>query len=266
MLVISSFFINPIFTKANDVVYYENQQKGDLSCPGGVSSDKCKMYDAFGNELNVAGSNVWEVRVTEQKNDVEVTKSVKKTNIIGRFEVKFYTKGINMVAPRISKGAYVVIIRDASASLSQSQLTASTNAIKNFVNRLSSEPYADYYFALIQFGKQLAKSSINEVFHKNSLAENVRFCSRKDTDSRCSQGEDSNIDYAIEKANSLLKTVPSDASKWVIIVGDGRYWYKQDMSKRKNPYMIVYSQMQNLRKNASKKGFRKNRHWRQSLC
>lgn len=206
-------------------------QKGDLRCPNkkNTSTSYCKMYDEHDNEISEANSNVKKVIVTrtDKNSKVIVKKIVSKTDTPGRLNVQFKFEGDKTKKIQSNTKPYIVVIRDASTSLNSDDFIYSTEAAKSFA-QLMTKDNKKYNLALIQFGDKLSNNSFSKFSTKNF--DDVHFC--YESDRVCNQGNDSNIHLAFDRASQLLSEAPEDATKYIIILGDGRYWYSADTNKK----------------------------------
>ena len=235
LLVLGLIVLLPLLTFAEE----NYPKKGDLRCPNGKSSSTCQMFDAEDNKIETANSTVQKVIITKQNDakDVTVKKIVTKTDINGVLNVKFEFEGNKTKLIGTKEKPYIVIIRDASTSLSQAEHDASTKAAISFSKKMT-ENGKKYNLALIQFGDSLSNNTFSS-FSSNDFSD-VKFCTRENVnDSDCKHGEnsdniDSNIYFAFQKAYKLFtsKNVPENSSKYIVILGDGRYWHIRDVDKR----------------------------------
>ena len=106
IILIFSLIITPIYVKGDDEIQNniedETAEKGDLRCPLNDPEHKCQ-------EIKDDKGKVVEVRITEKKNDIEITKYVKKTNTLGRVSVKFSVKGNNPKITGSNLPPYIVV-------------------------------------------------------------------------------------------------------------------------------------------------------------
>ena len=210
----------------------EKHEKGDLSCP-----DKTK--NGVTCKENKKGNEVISVEITTEKDGITITKIVKKTDVLGDYEVSF---NINGTAPQnTSSEAYIVILFDTSNTF-KNNIDDAIDAIMTFSNKFKNN--SKYHLALVQFaGYSVAKnkplsaqlsSNINQGKFVTTGFEKKFFCGFMDekiyNGSGCVEKPDksphwfySRIDAGLWKANSLFSSAPSDASKYIVIFGDGDY-------------------------------------------
>ena len=153
-----------------------------------------------------------EVKVTVKKDNYTVTKIVRKTSTLGRYEVQFFVTGDGVIEKKSNKKAYIVLVLDNSTTMGSKYVDYAV-------------PGA-YDFGEIIFSKGLDPKPSLAAYRFNENAYKVRgFKTKniskeqyvKDRDRRSG----SNLDEALSKAKSILKG--KNGEKYVVILGDGVY-------------------------------------------
>ena len=196
MIGIFSFLIYP---KAET-----NYKNGDIRCPSGHSG-KCFVSED-GNKAVV----------TEQLGDFKVVKTVSKTNNLGEYEVSFQVEGSTTTTMKKAKDAYVVVIFDKSSSIKENILKESKEAAIEF-----SKALGNINLSLILFAGSTSKSNFSTTpFTDSMFSKNV--------------GQSSHIEQAIKDAYDLLNKKSEKSNKYVILFGDGQYWFSDNTCNAKN--------------------------------
>lgn len=217
-VVILLFIIGLLFnTKVNAE---DNPEKGDLKCPSKYLNNGCV-------EIRDDNGRVTEVRVSTIQNGITITKYVRRTDVIGQYEVQFGVSGSGQVSS--SKDAYVMLIIDASSSISREYQSKVVPAVKEFGQKLSV--YSNVYLSFVAFNDGVTAS--RNFSHSNF--NNVNF------------GNTSNKSYiykAFQQANDYFSG--KNGRKYVVIFGDGIYHsddhpFESDWNKLDNLTDVNYS-------------------------
>ena len=187
--------------------------------------------------------------------DVSVVKTVKKTDVLGRYEVSFEVKGKNTVTnTTVTKPLYVVIVLDRSGSM-----VCDKNGYSNVVNKnahyvaadgvgiacldsygkrnpsaLIKDKWESAIDGAIEFSDSLvekANTYVSLVTFSGTATEATDFRSNSDVVENQSifaksefghpQGS-TNLKDAIAKAYKKLNTITTtDAQKYIVVIGDG---------------------------------------------
>ena len=187
--------------------------------------------------------------------DVSVVKTVKKTDVLGRYEVSFEVKGKNTVTnTTVTKPLYVVIVLDRSGSM-----VCDKNGYSNVVNKnahyvaadgvgiacldsygkrnpsaLIKDKWESAIDGAIEFSDSLvekANTYVSLVTFSGTATEATDFRSNNDVVENQSifaksefghpQGS-TNLKDAIAKAYKKLNTITTtDAQKYIVVIGDG---------------------------------------------
>ena len=198
-------------------------EKGDIRCPEDAGSKCVENKDASGK--------VTSVEVTESQDDITITKIVSKTSTTGEVSVKFKVTGEGEMMP---EKAWVVFVFDVSNSLSKSTtFEKAKKAIAKFSRGLDGS-----YVALVEFaGKRASFGNLNKFMLMGSGnvgcgSEYItKGCGKyfKETYSEYQKliGQNSRLEKGLSKAYGLLsKKAPEDAKKFLVVFGDGEYYYK----------------------------------------
>ena len=162
---------------------------------------------------------------TKVENGISVTKTVSKTDTLGKYHVKFEVKGTKT---ETSRPVYVVVVFDRSGSMKKNakdkqDISKWNNAVsgaKSFANSiLTNIPNAK--LGLVTFGEE---ASLARGF------ENVNF---DDVNNRSLFGNangGTNLDAGLQKAQKLFQDtqIEDNALKYVVVMSDGKPTYYND--------------------------------------
>ena len=211
---------------------------------------KMEKGDVYNPLTNTASDSA---SVTIGQGDVSVVKTVKKTDVLGRYEVSFEVKGKNTVTNTpITKPLYVVIVLDRSGSM-----VCDKNGYSHVVNEnahyvaadgvgiacldsygnpsaLIKDKWESAIDGAIEFSDSLvekANTYVSLVTFSGTATEATDFRSNSDVVENQSifaksefghpQGS-TNLKDAIAKAYKKLDTITTtDAQKYIVVIGDG---------------------------------------------
>ena len=162
---------------------------------------------------------------TKVENGISVTKTVSKTDTLGKYHVKFEVKGTKT---ETSRPVYVVVVFDRSGSMKKNakdkqDISKWNNAVsgaKSFANSiLTNIPNAK--LGLVTFGEE---ASLARGF------ENVNF---DDVNNRSLFGNangGTNLDAGLQEAQKLFQDtqIEDNALKYVVVMSDGKPTYYND--------------------------------------
>lgn len=225
ILLIISFMFTPLISYAEPVETEETPEaeKGVLRCPPTISDPnvKCSVVD---------GGNAVEITYGSLKNagDVQIIKRVAKTDTIGRYSVSFTLKGKEIKQQQVASDAYIVIVLDMSKTI-VGNVGQMKIAVTNFTNTILKK-VPDAKFALVQFA---TKSVVKRGFNNTTITDICDCSNSKNCNSKCMGIQlktTSQVGYALAQANNLLlnNSIPNNANKYIVLFGDGRYWYDID--------------------------------------
>ena len=198
-------------------------EKGVLRCPPTISDPnvKCNVVD---------GGNAVEITYGSLKNagDVQIIKRVAKTDTIGRYSVSFTLKGKEIKQQQVASDDYIVIVLDMSKTI-VGNVGQMKIAVTNFTNTILKK-VPDAKFALVQFA---TKSVVKRGFNNTTITDICDCSNSKNCNSKCMGIQlktTSQVGYALAQANNLLlnNSIPNNANKYIVLFGDGRYWYDID--------------------------------------
>ena len=198
----------PLFININALE--EEIEKGTLRCP--VGSTNCV-------EIKDSNGIVTEVRITKRENFendgyINIVKNVKKTNILGQYEVTFSVNGtgVNTITQR--DRAYIYVIVDTSTTIE-----GTFGEVKKAAISFSEQMIANGFSVALN---QFASNSKTRV----SFSDNRAFV---DSDFKTNDlgGRKSFLHKAMKDAYNALEPIDSD-KKFIVLFGDGQYWYSND--------------------------------------
>ena len=209
LIVILIFSMFLISVRADDAM--NESEKGDLKCPDNSQKSCKEIVDTNGKVIQVdviSGS-------FENDGDIQVTKHVKKTNVVGKYEVWFTVKGKNIQEEKISEEVEIALILDASRTVKDNVPTIQ-KAANAFYNEFKTQSNVK------MFASQFAK---NQVIIKNwnDKKDSLSFYEYNTN----GLGKTSHV----EKALSALASNTSKSSsgkRYMVLLGDGQYWYSDD--------------------------------------
>lgn len=194
-------------------------KKGDLRCP-------VKELDgASCTETKDQNGTVISTRITKKQTQSNgsyamVSKIVSKvSDELGRYKVEFEISGKN-VATSVAKGdAYIIIGFDTSTTMNKEQFDVAKGAIKSFANKLCPDnTKCEYNIMLVQFAK---KPNIRRSFEKKNLDDFNDFYEI----GKSAIGTTSELGEFYKLASEKFNTLPANAQKYVVVFGDGMYYY-----------------------------------------
>ena len=252
--VIFSDLMTPISVLADELSSTPN--KGDVGINKSVSSDG-------GNSATVS-NNV----NLEKEGDVSVTKTVSKTDVLGRYKVEFNIKGKDIRDEKeIIKPVYAVVVFDRSGSM-KSEYTDTDECERyaqgwyqdengNWVNGRYCSRYKQAYnnkWENAVAGAKLFANTLSTNIPTANIAL-VAFSGNKSgfgyTDSDYNDAEvvrgfktgseatlddanfgspngGTNLEAGLYEANKLLEEAPADAYKYVVVISDGQPTFYYD--------------------------------------
>ena len=252
--VIFSDLMTPISVLADELSSTPN--KGDVGINKSVSSDG-------GNSATVS-NNV----NLEEEGDVSVTKTVSKTDVLGRYKVEFNIKGKDIRNEKeIIKPVYAVVVFDRSGSM-KSEYTDTDECERyaqgwyqdengNWVNGRYCSRYKQAYnnkWENAVAGAKLFANTLSTNIPTANIAL-VAFSGNKSgfgyTDSDYNDAEvvrgfktgseatlddanfgspngGTNLEAGLYEANKLLEKAPADAYKYVVVISDGQPTFYYD--------------------------------------
>ena len=252
--VIFSDLMTPISVLADELSSTPN--KGDVGINKSVSSDG-------GNSATVS-NNV----NLEEEGDVSVTKTVSKTDVLGRYKVEFNIKGKDIRNEKeIIKPVYAVVVFDRSGSM-KSEYTDTDECERyaqgwyqdengNWVNGRYCSRYKQAYnnkWENAVAGAKLFANTLSTNIPTANIAL-VAFSGNKSgfgyTDSDYNDAEvvrgfktgseatlddanfgspngGTNLEAGLYEANKLLEEAPADAYKYVVVISDGQPTFYYD--------------------------------------
>ena len=162
---------------------------------------------------------------TKVENGISVTKTVSKTDTLGKYHVKFEVKGTKT---ETSRPVYVVVVFDRSGSMKKnakdkqdiSKWNNAVNGAKSFANSiLTNIPNAK--LGLVTFGEEA------------SLARGFENANFDDVNNRSLFGNangGTNLDAGLQEAQKLFQDtqIENNALKYVVVMSDGKPTYYND--------------------------------------
>lgn len=211
VIIIVMIVIFSVVTKIN-VNAVENPEKGDLMCPEGSVGNGCEEI------RDETTGRVTEVRVSTTQNGITVTKYVRRTEIVGQYEVQFGVSGSGQVTS--SKNAYVMLILDGSSSLSDNYKNSVIPAAKLLASYLNQKG-SNIYLAFASFHYRVFATRNFE----NTDFSNADFGTNR-AEKCINHGppcwlRGSCLSNAFDVATSYFKNV--DGRKYLVILGDNIY-------------------------------------------
>ncbi len=191
-------------------------EKGDLRCPestpNGVVCRVTKYEGGKPAEVEIVYGSV------NNPGDVEIVKTVSKTDTLGELSVKFRVRGKNIEQPKVPEPVYVIMAIDMSATISGKEKKAIA-AAKSFAKRLiPSNGAGNINLAVMQFA---SNNKVRREFAKENL-DNVDFLKYNTG----KLGKRSHLEKAIQEALNKFSTVVG--KKYFFLFGDGRYYSDDD--------------------------------------
>ena len=181
-----------------DVKAEDNPEKGDLRCPSN-GGNSCR-------EIRDSDGTVTEVQVSTTQSGVTITKYVRRTEIVGQYEVQFGVRGSRRVSS--SKNAYVMLILDASSTMKNYYSSQVIPAAKKFGQILTSDNRGHIYISFVAFNNKVSASRDFSIQN----FDNANFGS---------WANGSEIHYGFNQANKYF--AGKNGKKYVVIMGDGKY-------------------------------------------
>lgn len=236
---IFSDLMTPISVFANEISDRDPVNKGDVGINNKVSNN--------GNSatVNVSSEN--------EKGKVEVTKTVSRTDVDGRYKIEFKVKGKDVkVDNQVTKPVYAVVVFDKSASMASSTVCmrweynwhegryycaepvsnekweSAVSGAKQFANTLISKiPNAQ--IALVAFsGNSSYYAGTDSVYDDAEVLRDFKNDNLESTDFSSPDGG-TNLQAGLMKANELLDTIPDEkAYKYVVVISDGQPTFYYD--------------------------------------
>ncbi len=181
LILIFGIVISPLVIKAEDTETTHEAEKGTLRL-NGVVADSVSV---------TAGSLV-------NDGDIQIIKTVSKTDTLGEYEVKFEVVGKNIPKTQTKKGR-VVLMLDMSGSLSSDE-TEVLNATNIFANNMKQK---NIELAIIQFAKvsRIVKNINDNSYNLIKISDKVL-------------GDTSHVELALAQANSIFESTPSNTMKF----------------------------------------------------
>ena len=239
ILILGMFIIN-IAPKAETTKSY---QKGDLRCPQNSNIDCKEIKDENGNTI--------EVQITYKESsadgDIEIVKKVKKKEELGRYGVEFEVKGNDINQKQTSGPIYIVIVADRSATNS-SKLKSMKKAIKAFSDKIYANGNTNIYLGLVAFAGKTTETKKDTSTIIRSL-QNKPFTDEQIDGLNKDLGPKSHLGRGYAKALTAFNNakVPSNAKKYILLYGDGQYWYDDHSKTTQTNVKDLSTQRQNLK-------------------
>ena len=203
-------------------------KKGDLRCP------TSNLDGAVCTETKDQNGTVISTKITKRNNHdngsyAEVSKIVSKVpNELGRYKVEFEVSGKKVSSNLNSDGVYVIIGFDTSTTMEDDQFEAAKTGIKAFANTLCPDnTECEYNIMLVQFAKYCA---IVRYFENKNLNDFNSFYKKENI--RIGTTSELGEFYKLAYNQFLDKT---DALKYVVVFGDGKYYYGKGCAVWDNP-------------------------------
>lgn len=194
-------------------------KKGDLRCPV-EELDGARCTETKDQNGTVISTRITKKQTQSNGSYAQVSKIVSKVpNELGRYEVKFEISGKN-VATNVAKGdVYIIIGFDTSTTMNKEQFDVAKGAIKSFANKLCPDnTKCEYNIMLVQFAK---KPNIRRSFEKKNLDDFTDFYEI----GKSAIGTTSELGEFYKLASEKFNTLPANAQKYVVVFGDGMYYY-----------------------------------------
>ena len=184
--------------------------------------------------------------------DIQITKTVSKTDTLGRYKVQFTVKGKDVVNQSSTpKDVYVVVVLDKSGSMSGNKWTNAVAGAKTFATTLLSK-ISNAKIALVTFSgndgdeKETCKGvwveddsflgfhyetqcSVTDPNNDASIVRGFENTNLNSIDFGSANGG-TNLGEGLNKAIDLFNNqdIPSDAFKYVVVLGDGEPTFYTD--------------------------------------
>lgn len=194
-------------------------KKGDLRCPV-EEFDGARCKETKDQNGTVISTRITKKQTQSNGSYAQVSKIVSKVpNELGRYEVKFEISGKN-IATNVAKGdVYIIIGFDTSTTMNKEQFDVAKGAIKSFANKLCPDnTKCEYNIMLVQFAK---KPNIRRSFEKKNLDDFTDFYEI----GKSAIGTTSELGEFYKLASEKFNTLPANAQKYVVVFGDGMYYY-----------------------------------------
>lgn len=194
-------------------------KKGDLRCPV-EELDGARCTETKDQNGTVISTRITKKQTQSNGSYAQVSKIVSKVpNELGRYEVKFEISGKN-IATNVAKGdVYIIIGFDTSTTMNKEQFDVAKGAIKSFANKLCPDnTKCEYNIMLVQFAK---KPNIRRSFEKKNLDDFTDFYEI----GKSAIGTTSELGEFYKLASEKFNTLPANAQKYVVVFGDGMYYY-----------------------------------------
>lgn len=203
IILVVSIIFQPLFIKAEST-----PNKGDLRCPVESNSDNClEIKDANGSVIEV---DIISGSLTND-GDIRIVKKVKKTSVLGRYEISFEIQGKNIPTRNVYADTNIILMLDMSKTVKDSVAEIRT-ATNNFYQKVKE--LENVNLAIIQF-------ATNSYIRKNYSATSFSLLNYKEGN----LGQKSHVEKALKQANDLLN---DEKGKYIILLGDGQYWDGDD--------------------------------------
>ena len=193
--------------------------------------------------------------------DIQITKTVSKTDTLGRYKVQFTVKGKDVVNPSSTpKDVYVVVVLDKSGSMSGNKWTNAVTGAKTFATTLLSK-ISNAKIALVTFsgndgdeketceivwveddsflGGHLEKQCDRDLNNDATIVRGFENDNLNSIDFGSANGG-TNLGEGLNKAIDLFNNqnipddafnnqdIPDDAFKYVVVLGDGEPTFYTD--------------------------------------
>lgn len=194
-------------------------KKGDLRCPV-EELDGARCTETKDQNGTIISTRITKKQTQSNGSYAQVSKIVSKVpNELGRYEVKFEISGKN-IATNVAKGdVYIIIGFDTSTTMNKEQFDVAKGAIKSFANKLCPDnTKCEYNIMLVQFAK---KPNIRRSFEKKNLDDFTDFYEI----GKSAIGTTSELGEFYKLASEKFNTLPANAQKYVVVFGDGMYYY-----------------------------------------
>lgn len=194
-------------------------KKGDLRCPV-EELDGARCTETKDQNGTIISTRITKKQTQSNGSYAQVSKIVSKVpNELGRYEVKFEISGKN-IATNVAKGdVYIIIGFDTSTTMNKEQFDVAKGAIKSFANKLCPDnTKCEYNIMLVQFAK---KPNIRRSFEKKNLDDFTGFYEI----GKSAIGTTSELGEFYKLASEKFNTLPANAQKYVVVFGDGMYYY-----------------------------------------
>ena len=179
---------------------------------------RCKEEDKNSGkcEEKIVGGKVIETRIKETFDEYTVTKIVrKKTGSADKFDISFIVDGPDATQTQVSRNANIVVLFDKSSSL-----TGNSNSYENARNAVVdfSKRFQEQKLSLVVFAGNI-KTFTGTPFNANSIK-------------NAGVGSSSHIEKAFKKANEIFDNSGDDENNYVIVFGDGQYWFEGNTCRK----------------------------------